>query len=194
MATRNHLTTALLTALFLTATSHSSAATYVSPDGNMVMEADTVQAEAKVLAVDKEKRTLKLQTRDGKETTITAGDEVRNFDKIKKGDVLKISYLESLAVELKEKGQAPIAANQTVDVTRSEPGQKPSGKVVNKVTVTGTITKIDKKNQAVTIEGPNRTVSMHVKKKDVFDKIKKGDQVEATYTEALAISVESVKK
>ncbi|MNU04753.1 hypothetical protein D3C72_2492990 [compost metagenome] len=58
----------------------------------------------------------------------------------------------------------------------------------------GTITKLDKKTQEVTVKGPKKTVVIHVQKKDVFDTLKKGDQIEATYVEALAVSIQPVRK
>jgi len=41
----------------------------------------------------------------------------------------------------------------------------------------------------VTLKGPNRTVELKVKDPALLQKIKVGDQVDATFTEAIAIEV-----
>jgi hypothetical protein len=57
------------------------------------------------------------------------------------------------------------------------------------------IEKIDKKNQTVTLKGPEgRTTDVKVKRPQMLDQVKVGDEVVITYTEALAISVEKVVK
>jgi hypothetical protein len=41
----------------------------------------------------------------------------------------------------------------------------------------------------VTLKGPQRTVELKVRDPEQFKLVKKGDQVQATYTEAVAIAV-----
>jgi len=159
------------------------------------MEASNVaEVEAQVVSVNKKSREIKLKTDDGDTTSITAGKEVENFNNIKKGDWLKVRYYESLTLELKKHGGDPIVVSDTSDLVRAAPGAKPGAMTIDKVTARGTILKVDKKKQLVTVKGPQRTFDLHVQKKDVFDKLKKGDQIEATYVEAVAVSVETVKK
>jgi Cu/Ag efflux protein CusF len=161
---------------------------------NTLETSNVAEVEAQVVGVNKKTREIKLKTRDGETTSITAGKEVENFAQIKKGDWLKVRYYESLTLELKKGGGDPIVVSDTSDIVRAQPGQKPGAMAVDKVTARGTILKIDKKKQSVTVKGPERTVVLHVQKKDIFDKLKKGDQIEATYVEAVAVSVETVKK
>ena len=52
------------------------------------------------------------------------------------------------------------------------------------------MTAVDPAKQAVTLKGPERTVTLKVQNPDQFKLVQVGDQVEATYTEAVAISVE----
>ncbi|MDG0816872.1 hypothetical protein [Bdellovibrio svalbardensis] len=161
---------------------------------NTVEAKETVEVEAEVVSVNKKTREIKLKSSDGEVTSMIAGDEVKNFAQIKKGDRLKVRYFESLMLELKKGGAAPVAVTETSDISRASMGQKPGGMASAKVTARGTVMSLDAKTQSVTVKGPQRSVVLHVAKKDIFDKIKKGDQIEATYSEALAISVESVKK
>ncbi|MEI7638473.1 MAG: hypothetical protein WCJ37_14275, partial [Syntrophus sp. (in: bacteria)] len=69
--------------------------------GAVVVE--VVKATAKVTAVDAAKRTVTLEM-DGKSKTITCGPEVKNFDQIKVGDQLKVTFVEALAVYLQKAG------------------------------------------------------------------------------------------
>jgi Cu/Ag efflux protein CusF len=48
---------------------------------------------------------------------------------------------------------------------------------------------VDEKASKVTLKGPQRTVDMKVNDPEQLKLIKVGDQVEATYTEAVAISL-----
>jgi hypothetical protein len=53
---------------------------------------------------------------------------------------------------------------------------------------------VDAQNQRVTLRGPQRTVEVKVHDPAQFKLIAKGDQVEATYTEAVAVAVEPAMK
>ncbi|MBO9667124.1 MAG: hypothetical protein J7501_09955 [Bdellovibrio sp.] len=166
----------------------------VTADPNQTEVMTNVQVEAKVVKVDKKTREITLKDSSGDETTMVAGDDVRNFDQIKKGDMLRVNYRESLMWELRKGGGSTVGMKQATETVRAEPGQKPGGTITNRVTATGTVTKTDKSKQSVTVKGPNRTVTLKVPNPDAFKNIKVGDQIEAVYTEALAVSVEKVTK
>ena len=53
---------------------------------------------------------------------------------------------------------------------------------------------VDPATQTVTLKGPQRTVDLKVRDPKQFALVSKGDQVEATYTEAVAIAVTPAKK
>jgi len=53
---------------------------------------------------------------------------------------------------------------------------------------------VNAKTQTVTLKGPKHTVDLKVPDKGQFKLIKVGDQVQAVYTEAVAVSVEPAKK
>ena len=73
----------------------------------------------------------------------------------------------------------------------AKPGERPAGVVVNTVTVTTTIENINKKDQTVTLKGPQgNTEVVKVRNPQNLEKVKVGDEVVITYTQALAISVE----
>ena len=53
---------------------------------------------------------------------------------------------------------------------------------------------VNPKTQVVTLRGPQRTVELKVADPEQFKLVAKGDRVEATYTEAMAIVVAPAKK
>jgi len=61
------------------------------------------------------------------------------------------------------------------------------------VTVVADVVNVDPQKQMVTLRGPERTVDLKVRDPAQFALIAKGDQVQVTYAEALAVKVERVK-
>jgi len=156
--------------------------------------ARAVRVSATVSAVDKATRTVTLKGADGKEFPVVAGPEVRNFDQIKVGDEVVVGYLQALALELKKGGGAPVARVEGADAARAASGAQPGGVVARKVTVMADVTAVDAKTQTVTLRGPQRTVDLKVPDPKQFKMIAVGDQVQATYTEAVAVSLEPAPK
>jgi len=72
----------------------------------------------------------------------------------------------------------------------AKPGQAPGAAAGRQVTVIADVMSVDAKKQTVRLRGPQRTVDLKVRDPNQFKLIKVGDQVEATFTEAVAIAVE----
>ena len=63
------------------------------------------------------------------------------------------------------------------------------------VTIVADIAKLDRKNQQAVLRGPKgETMTVDVQNPDNFDKVKVGDRVEITLTEAIAIDVQPAPK
>jgi len=62
------------------------------------------------------------------------------------------------------------------------------------VEVTADVIAVDAKTQTLTLKGPNQTVDLKVADPAQFKLVKVGDQIQAVYTEALAVSVDLAKK
>ena len=77
----------------------------------------------------------------------------------------------------------------------SKPGETPAGVIGREVTVTATITAIDKKAQTVTIKGPGgETETIKAKDPKNLEGVKAGDLVEITYAQALAVALDKPAK
>lgn len=154
-----------------------------------VAMAQTVKATATITAIDAATRAVTLKGPKGNEMVVTAGPEVKNFAQLKVGDQVNIEFLESLALELKKGGGAPVAATAKEGAAAAKPGERPAGVVGRQVTVVADVIDLNAETQVVTLKGPQRTVELKVRDPEQFKLIKKGDQVQATYTEAVAIAV-----
>ncbi len=152
---------------------------------------ETLTANATVVAINQKTRHVTLKDSDGTRFTIVAGPEVRNLAQVKKGDVVRITYQESIAYEVKKPGTAKPGVAASTDVSRAELGEKPAGSIRDTVTVRLTITAIDKAASQATLRDPGGKVTV-VKVKDPakLDAVQVGDVVDITYTEALAVAVE----
>jgi len=156
--------------------------------------AQTVKLTATITAIDAATRALTLKGPEGKEVTLTAGPEVKNFAQMKVGDQVNVEFVEALTLELKKGSTAPVARTEQSGAAAAKPGERPAGAVGRQVTIIAEVMNTDPKTQVVTLRGPQRTVELKVKDPEQFKRVAKGDRVEATYTEALAIAVEPAKK
>ena len=169
---------------------NSTSAVATAPGKALVT--DVVKTTATVVAVDSGTRVITLKRQDGKVITMTAGEEVRNFPQIKVGDRVDVEYGRALALELRKGNAAKASANETAVVAAAPQGEKPAAGAMREVTVLADVIGVDTANKIVTLKGPaGNVVEMRVKDPAQLANIKKGDQVQAVYTESLAIKVSS---
>ena len=151
------------------------------------------EVSATVVAIDKATRMVTLK---GPKRTIdvVCGDEVKNFDQIRVGDAVIVQYIQALTLELK-KTKAPLDAKGEVAAARAAPGTRPGAVVGRQITVLADVVAVDPKNRIISLKGPRgNVIDLDVQNPDHFKVVKKGDQVEAVYTEALAIAVTPASK
>jgi Cu/Ag efflux protein CusF len=154
---------------------------------------EKVTVVATVEAVDLATREVTLRGPEGNTVTITAGEEVRNLPQVKVGDRVEVTYYQGLALELGPSGSGIQKRTEVVTARRAEPGEKPGGAVLQTVTATGTVKAIDPKARTVTIRGAKRTLVLKVAENVDLGKVKVGDEVQALYQQAMAISVKAAE-
>lgn len=149
----------------------------------------TVKATATVVAIDAATRTISLKNKQGKVTDLQVGEDVRNFDQLRVGDMVTVEYTQALSVNLaRQSGMRSSTERQISD--RAAPGARPGGMVGREVTVTADVVAVNAKTGMVTLKGPRgKTVDVHVEDPQQLKAVRRGDQVQAVYTEALAVSV-----
>jgi Cu/Ag efflux protein CusF len=156
--------------------------------------AETVKVSATITGIDKASRDVTLKGPQGNEMTVTAGPEVKNFDRLKVGDTVDLQYVEALTLELRKGGGMPVAKSERTDAVSAKKGETPGAAAGRQVKVVAEVVAVDPAKQVVTLKGPRQTVNLRVADPAQFKSIAKGDQVEATYTQALAVAVEPTAK
>jgi len=190
-AMRNFVASAAIvitSALALPVAAQTSTVTAASAPGKGAL-AETIKVQATITAIDKATRDVRLKGAQGDELTVTAGPEVKNFDQMKVGDVVTVEYLRALALELKKGGGLIVQRTEQAGGAAAKPGEKPAGAVGRQVKVVADVIDVDPAKQTVKLKGPQRTVELHIADPEQFKRVAKGDQVEATFTEAVAIAV-----
>jgi hypothetical protein len=163
--------------------------TETSPGKASVVHKRTVVAT--VEAVDAAKGEVTLKGPKGNVFPVAVGPEVRNLAQVKVGDKVVVRYLEALALTLRKNGKELPAAKQSTDAVRTAPGARPGGAVADYVKVTADVVAVDRKSHLVRLKGPEQTVELYVADPEQLKLIEVGDQVEAEYTLAVALSVKA---
>jgi hypothetical protein len=160
--------------------------------GSSVMSTQTTTAT--VTQINQKTREVTIKMEDGMEHDFVAGPEVKNLDQVKKGSIITIKYTEALAYEVRQHG-ATAGVTTTEASTSAAKGEKPAAAAAKQTTVTVKITAIDPAVPTVTFMGPRgHTETIHVHDPEKLKGVKVGDMVDITYTEAIAISVDTPPK
>jgi Cu/Ag efflux protein CusF len=151
--------------------------------------AEVVTATAIIQKIDKDARMVTLKGQQGNMVDIKVGPNV-DLAKLKVGDRVNAAYYQEIAVALRKSGDQPMKMTQTV----TERG----GVTAQQTTVTAKVLAVDTAANTVAIRNPaGATHVIEVQDPDLqaqLGKIKAGDSVDVTYTQAVAVSVEPMKK
>ena len=169
-------------------TTHTT--TETSPGKGMITQ--THKIVATVESIDAAKRHVTLKGPKGNVLPLTVGPDVRNLEQVKVGDKVVVRYAEALSLTLKKDGKELRSSTEASTGARAKAGERPGGVVAEEVKVTADVIGVNRKTHMVTLRGPNEVVDLHVVDPQQLKLIKVGDQVEAAYAQALALSVEPV--
>lgn len=154
-----------------------------------------VTVTATVKDIDQKSRVVTLLGPDGQEIVFRAGPEVRNLAQVKRGDHVQATYYESLVIQVLKPGSAKPTIETASDTDRAELGERPGAATAESTRVVATVVSVDKKNNTVTLRGPRgNEKTLPVRNPAQLEHVKKNDLVEATYTEAIGISVSTPEK
>jgi hypothetical protein len=151
--------------------------------------------EGSVVKTDKKTRTITFKNKEG-ESKFVAGPEIKNFDQIKKGDRLSVTYQLAVAIELiKTKSDGVRSKVETNTVTSSKANEKPSETIANKTTIIADIVEVNREKKLVSVKGPSgKITTVVVKNPALLADVNVGEQVKVIYYDAMAASITTPKK
>lgn len=151
--------------------------------------------EGTVVKTDKKTRTITFSNKEG-ESKFVAGPEITNFDQIKKGDRVNVTYELAVAIELiKTKSDGVRSKVETNTVTTSKANEKPSETIANKTTIIADIVAVDRDKKLVSVKGPSgKVTTVTVKNPALLADVNVGEQVKVIYYDAMAASITTPKK
>jgi hypothetical protein len=152
-------------------------------------------ATTTIQAVSQSDRHVVLLGEGGQHFMVEAGPEVRNFDKVRPGDRVVVSYMQGMVAEVKPKGEGSRGA--TSATTHPQAGERPSTSTVTTVAKTVTVESVDTADNTITFkpsDGISRTLPVETSDARRFiGELKPGDEVQLTYREAKAVSIEPAR-
>ena len=154
-----------------------------------------LKASATVEAVDAAKRTVTLKGQAGETKTLKCGPEVRNFDQIKVGDTVNLTFVDEVAAYVR-KADAPPMAEEGAMVALAPKGAKPGALMAETVEVKAKIESVNTKKHTITFlnpDGSKKTVKV-AKTAKALKELKKGDDIVLRITQAMMIDVKAPTK
>ena len=156
--------------------------------------AGKVTLSATVVAIDAAARTATLKGGSGKIIDVVVPPEVKNIGDIKVGDLVTVEYAQALSLQLKPAGGIRSSTSETATAP-APAGAVAGGAAAKQVVIMANVTAVNAKAGTVTLRGPKgNSVDLSVPDPGQLKLVKVGDQVEAVYTEAVAITVEHKPK
>jgi hypothetical protein len=173
-----------------------SAAAVLTVTASLAAQTKTITGKtetvtATVEAIETGTRTVYLRKSDGTYEAVYVPQDVKRFDSLKVGDKITARYYENVVLRLHAPGEKPV--NEASRAVTPAP-QGTAGTAARQRTITATISAIDMKVPSITFTGPRGwNYSTRVEDKAALAKVKVGDKVDITWTEAMMVSVEDPK-
>lgn len=159
-----------------------------------VVVTDVLEIKAALEAIDHKKRTMTLKGIQGKAVTLKADKAVRNFEQLKKGDLVLVDFVESVAISIRS-ARAPQSPAEARLVSVAPKGAKVGVLLAETFVLSAVVESVDPKARQVTLKEPNggfRMVPVDKSMKNI-ERFKKGESVVLRVTEPIAIKVERRK-
>lgn len=147
-----------------------------------------------MLAVDAANHQVVLEGAEGRQVHVQLSDKAKNLANLQVGDLVKVEVQRSVAAYLDtdvDKG-LPGTVERSGELRKAPGSENPGGEAYRQIQVQLKITKIDLKNNQVTLENPQgQSKTLDVKKPEIQAKLKDlkvGQSVVVTYTDVLKVT------
>lgn len=134
---------------------------------------DAIQEEQQNIPTIRE---VVLKDNDGFQQTMTLGEEVKNFDQIRVGDIVTFTISKDIAIYVGKEGEIPGMGESKLLYSAAK-GSKPGALQVKESFVTLDILKLNKDAKEVTVRLPDGTIKNIVTPKLDFSSVKVGQTV-----------------
>jgi hypothetical protein len=152
-----------------------------------------VSVSAKVVTIDYTNREVTLKGSLGNEVSFTVDQRVKRLSEVKVGDSVRADYYVSVAAEVRK----PTADEEAHPIVlldaagKAPPDTSPAAGGLRRFKVVTTIEGLDRPTKTITVKGPRGNyLTVRVLDPSRLAKVRIGETVVITYTEALAISLE----
>jgi hypothetical protein len=153
------------------------------------------KATTTIQAINQSDRHLVVLGADGQRHVIEAGPAVQNFNDVRPGDRVVVSYYEGVIAEVTPKGEG--AQKAATAKSRTPSDTMPAGAVSSTVATTVRVDSVDTASNTVTFKRPDgitrKLAVEHPDAKRFIGELKTGDEVQITYREATAVSIEPAR-
>lgn len=142
--------------------------------------------------IDYASREMTLKGSDGRVETFYVDKTVQRFNEAKVGDKVSMDYYLGVSAEVRkptaEEEQNPLVVLDTAGKTG--PDAAPAAYDVRQIRAVVTIESLDRKAQTVTVKGPRgKYFTARVADASRFERVRIGDKILMTFTEATAVSL-----
>ncbi len=152
-----------------------------------------VETAAEVVEVNQKARMITLKL-DGRLATVRVGKDVTNLGEIKAGDYLEVTYYEGKQIAILPPGSVEPGTTTDVLAGKTAPVPEVAGR---QITRTGVIVDVDPFKKTVSFRGAdNRVREMALGGTDLehyLTELKKGDTVQVSFVEAVALALKPAK-
>jgi hypothetical protein len=153
---------------------------------------NVIRTTATVTAIDSATRHVTIQGEHGP-VTIQLGPDVKNFNNLKVGDRVNISYYQGIAAQIVKGGKKVSDPAVSTFSTSTPAGMRPSGQVGASATVTAKIQDVNLPTNTVAFtdsDGMTHIVQVKTPEMQSFIRdLKRGDVVQVTFTDSVAVEV-----
>jgi Cu/Ag efflux protein CusF len=149
---------------------------------------ETRSMSATVETIESSTRAVTVKKSNGEYEVLYCPPTLKRCDSLKIGDKINAKYYETVVLRLKLPGEAD---QNTASAARVPAEQAAAGTISRQRTITATISAIDPKVPSISFVGPQGwKYSSRVQDKDALAKVKVGDKIDITWTEALLLSLD----
>jgi hypothetical protein len=153
---------------------------------------NVIRTRATVTAIDPATRAVTIQGDHGP-VTVQVSPDVKNFNNLKVGDRVNISYYQGIAAKLVKGGKTVTDPAVSTFRTGTPAGMRPSGQIGASATVTAKIQDVNLPTNTVAFTDSNGTTHIvQVKTPEMqsfIRDLKRGDIVQVTFTDSVAVEV-----